>query len=78
MSSLRHQIAANESWAKTTDRSARTRAAREGLEARFEREVDPDGVMSPADRSKAVANARRAYYQRLALKSAAARRAKAS
>lgn len=81
MTSLRHQIAANESWARTTDRSARTRAAREGLDARFEREVDeadPEGLMSPADRVKAIANRRRAYYQRLALKSAEARRQKAS
>jgi hypothetical protein len=76
--SLRHQIAANESWAKTTDRAARTRAARQGLDARFEREVDPDGVMDPVTRAKAIANARRAYYQRLALKSAEARRQKAS
>lgn len=74
MTSLRHQMAANESWARTTDRAARTRAARQGLDAKFEREVDPDRVMSPADRAKAVANARRAYYQRLALKSAASRR----
>lgn len=74
MTSLRHQMAANESWAHTPDRAARTRAARQGLDAKFEREVDPDRVMSPADRAKAVANARRAYYQRLALKSAEARR----
>lgn len=76
--SLQHQIAALESWAKTPDRAARTRAARQGLEAKFEREVDPDGVMSPADRAKAVANLRTAYYRRLALKSAEARRLKAS
>lgn len=78
MTSLRHQIAANESWAQTPDRTARTQAARQGLEERFAREVDPDGVMSPADRAKAIANARRAYYQRLALKSAEARRQRAS
>lgn len=76
--SLQHEIAAHESWAKTTDRAARTRPARQGLEAKFEREVDPDGVMNPADRAKAVANARSAHYRRLALKSAAARRPKAS
>lgn len=76
--SLRHEIAAHESWARTTDRSARTRAARQGLEAKFEREVDPDGVMSPADRAKAIESARKAHYRRLALKSAEARRAKAS
>lgn len=78
MTSLRHQIAANESWAQTPDRAARTRAARQGLEERFEREVDPDGVMSPADRAKAVENARKAYYLRLAQASAEARRQRAS
>ncbi|MFI5729159.1 hypothetical protein ACIA49_03495 [Kribbella sp. NPDC051587] len=76
--SIHHQIAAHESWAKTTDRAARTRAARQGLEAKFEREADPDGVMSPADRAKAVANARSAYYLRLARSSAEARRQRMS
>lgn len=76
--SARHQIAALESWAKTPDRSARTRKAREAMDRRFEQEVDPDGVMSPADRAKAVENARKAYYLRLAQASAAARRQRAS
>lgn len=72
--STRHEIAALESWAKTTDRSARTRPAREGLEARFAREVDPDGVMDPATKALAVEAHRKAYYRRLALKSAESRR----
>ncbi|MEV0283478.1 hypothetical protein AB0H36_05090 [Kribbella sp. NPDC050820] len=52
-------------------------AARQCLEARFEREVDeadPEGLMSPADRVKAVESKRNAYYLRLALKSAESRR----
>lgn len=76
MTSSRHQIAALESWAHTVDRTARTRAARAGLEARFEREVDPDGVMDPETRRKAVQAKRSAYYRRLAQKSAAARAAR--
>lgn len=76
--SARHQIAALESWAHTPDRSARTRPARAAMDRKFEQEVDPDGVMSPADRAKAVENARKAYYLRLAQASAAARRQRAS
>ncbi|MBA5846257.1 hypothetical protein [Gordonia amicalis] len=72
--SLIAQLAAHESWAKTPDRTARTANARRALEDKFEREVDPDGVLSPADRAKRVENARKAYYARLALKSAQARR----
>ena len=74
---IRAQIAAHERWAKTPDRSAATAPARRGLEAKFEREVDPDGRLSPAERAKRVENARKAYYARLALKSAEARRRKA-
>lgn len=72
--SIRAQIAAHERWAKTPDRTTATAAARRGLEAKFEREVDPDGLLSPGERAKRVENARKAYYARLALKSAQARR----
>ena len=71
---LRASLASHASWAKTTDRSARTAAARRKFDERFEREVDPDGVLSPAERTRRAANARKAYYARLALKSAQARR----
>lgn len=74
MTSTRHQIAALEGWAQETNRSARTQPAREGLEAKFEREVDPDGVMDPETKAKAVEAYRKAYYLRLAQKSAASRR----
>lgn len=66
------------SWARTRDRSARTAPARRGLEEKFIREVDPDLLMTPEDRAKAVENARKAYYRKLALASAAARRATAT
>lgn len=72
------KLAAHTSWAKTEDRSARTQAARDGLLAKFEREVDPGGVLDPAERAARAESARRAHYQRLALKSAQARRKKAS
>lgn len=68
------RLGAYVSWANTEDRTARTRKARTAFEARFEREVDPDGVMSPADRAKAADAARRAYFARLSRKGAKARR----
>jgi len=45
------QIAANESWANTADRSARTARARAALQAKFERQVDPEGTLPPAERA---------------------------
>lgn len=71
---LRSSIAAHTSWAHTEDRTARTAPARRALLDKFEREVDPDNKLPPAERAKRAENARKAYYQRLALKSAIARR----
>lgn len=72
--SLSCSIAANERWAREPDRSAATAKARAALDAKFEREVDPEGLLKPAERAKRAENARRAYYKRLALLSAKARR----
>lgn len=72
--SLRGQIAAHESWARTPDRPARTANARKAALDRFELEVDPNGELTPAERAKRAENARKAYFARLALKSAQARR----
>jgi hypothetical protein len=41
---------------------------------RFEREVDPDGTLDPAERARRAENARKAYFASLALKSAVSRR----
>jgi hypothetical protein len=68
------KLAALESWAKTPDRSRRTRPARQALLAKIEAAVDPDGVMDPATKAKAVDNARSAHFRRMALLSAQARR----
>ena len=68
------KIAANSRWARETDRSAATQAARDGMTRRFEREVDPEGRLAPDELAKRVASARSAHYQRLALKSAQSRR----
>lgn len=78
--SARHQsagrIGAHARWSREADRSAATQAARDGLYRRFEDEVDPDRVLPPEERAKRVESARRAHYTRIAMKSAAARRAR--
>lgn len=71
---LQASVASHESWARTPNRTARTAAARRAFNDRFEREVDPEGILLPAERAKRAENARKAYYSRLALKSAQARR----
>jgi hypothetical protein len=71
---LRAKIAAHTSWAQCEDRRARTAPATAASMARFERQVDPDGVLTPAERARRAENARRAYFQQLAFRSAKARR----
>ena len=71
---LRAQIAARESWAHTDDPAARTANGRRTFLDKFEREVDPEGKLSPAERAKRAEHKRKAHFQRLALKSARARR----
>jgi hypothetical protein len=51
-----------------------TEAARRTFNERFEREVDPDGVLSPSERHRRAGAARKAYFTNLALRSAQARR----
>jgi hypothetical protein len=71
---IRARIAANTRWSREPDRSAATAAGRAGLEAKFVREVDPNGQLSPQDLAVRVEAARRAHFLRMALKSAKARR----
>jgi hypothetical protein len=59
--SLVSRIGAYEKWANTADRSAATQAARRAFDKRFEQYPDPEA-------------ARKAYFARLALASAKARR----
>jgi hypothetical protein len=70
-------IASNVRWANERDRSAATAPARRAFADRFEREVDPDGVLPADERARRAVNARKAFYARLALASARARRRKA-
>ncbi len=71
---LAARIAAHESWAATSDRSARTAPARRAFTERFEQQADPDGDLDPAERTRRAESLRSAHYARLALKSAQARR----
>ncbi|MCI2421474.1 hypothetical protein MOQ72_28975 [Saccharopolyspora sp. K220] len=75
---LRARIGAHVSWSQTEDRAARTSAARQRFLDRCEREVDPGGVLPMQERAYRAEHARKAYFARLAMRSAAARRARKS
>lgn len=70
----RARIAAHASWANTSDRTARTRSGTSAFLARFEKQVDPDGVLAPEERTHRAYHARMAYMLALAERSAATRR----
>jgi hypothetical protein len=72
------RLAAHVMWAQCEDRTAATAAARKAFADRFELEVDPDGVLDPVERATRATSAKKAYYARLALRSAQVRRAKAA
>jgi hypothetical protein len=71
--SLTARLAAHTRWAHQ-DPVEGTTAARQAFLSRFEREVDPDGILPEAERQRRAEHARKAYFARLALKSAKARR----
>jgi hypothetical protein len=71
---LRARIAANTLHAKCADPRKHTAPARRAFLTKFEREVDPNGVLTPEERHRKALRARKAHMQRLALKSAKARR----
>lgn len=70
------KLAAHTRWANTADRTAATAPARAAMQAKFEAQVDPDGLLPADERARRAESARRAHYQRLALASAKARRAR--
>ena len=73
---LRARMAAHHLHAGIPDAAAHTAPARAAFLARFEREVDPDGVLDPRERARRAEHARKAYFLRLALASAHARGAR--
>lgn len=74
--SHRARIAAHASWAKTSDRTARTSRGTKAFLERFERQVDPQGNLPVEIRQQMAKHARTAYMLQLAQRSAQARRQK--
>ncbi len=72
---LRARLAAHSLHAQVADPAAHTAPARRVFMDRFEREVDPEGVLPAEERLRRAEHARKAYFLRLALASAKARRA---
>ena len=72
---LAARIAAHSKWAHA-DPVQGTAAARKAALERFERQVDPEGVLTAAERATRAQHARKAHFTRLALASAKARRAR--
>lgn len=73
---LRGVVAVERSWANTADRSARTAPARDALFAKFEAEIDPEGLLDPAERERRAQHAFRAHMARLSFLASKAKRAK--
>ena len=67
------KVAAHERWAAESDAAAATASARKAFLERFEREVDPAGVLDPVERARRAEHARKAFFLRLSLKAKAAR-----
>jgi hypothetical protein len=72
---LRARAAAYEMHAKHGSQKAALRG-QAALLAKFERQIDPDGLLTPEERRRRAMHARRAHMARLALASARSRRAK--
>lgn len=73
--SLRARMAAHALHAKGATNTA---PARKAFLERFEREVDPDGVLDPQERARRAEHAKKAYFAKLALASSVARRKRAT
>lgn len=70
---LQTRIAAHIKWAQT-DPVQGTEKARQAALDRFEKQVDPDLQLEPAERARRAEHAKKAYFLGLALKSATARK----
>lgn len=66
-------MAAHRSWASTTDRTERTRPARDTFMRRFEDQVDPDRRLPQTERLRRAEQAKKAHFVQLALRSSRAR-----
>jgi hypothetical protein len=70
---LQARMAAHALHAKVKDPAAHTAPARQVFLSRFEREVDPEGLLEPQERARRAEHAKRAYFLSLAAKSSKAR-----
>ena len=64
---LRASIAAHTMWANTDDWSARTKPGRDAFRRSFDKQVDPKGVLAPAERSKRGEALYQAHFKKMAL-----------
>jgi hypothetical protein len=70
---LQARMAAHVLHARIADPAAHTAPARKVFLSRFEREVDPEGLLDPQERARRAEHAKKAYFTRLALASSRAR-----
>ena len=75
--SLRARLAAHTLHSQV-DPLAHTAPARQAFLARFEAEVDPEGILPEPERRRRAEHARKAYFAKMALASSKARRKAAS
>lgn len=71
--SMRARIAAHSLHAQHDSREI-TAPARQAFMDSFERNVDPEGVLDPAERRRRAEHARKAHFTAMALKSSEVRR----
>jgi translation initiation factor 2B subunit (eIF-2B alpha/beta/delta family) len=77
--SLRARLAVHTSWANTTDPASRTAKARAAANDRFEKQArEKHPGASDEVIARVAEHLRKAHYTAMAMKSAAARRAKAA
>jgi hypothetical protein len=72
---MRAKLAAHTRWSREDPTENAIRGQR-GLQAKFERDVDPEGVLPPAERARRAESLRQAHMARLALASSRARKAR--
>ncbi len=70
---LQARMAAHALHARIEDPTAYTAPARKVFLSRFEREVDPEGLLTPQERARRAEHAKKAYFLRLAAESSKAR-----
>ena len=70
---LQARMAAHALHARVPDPTAHTAPARASFLARFEREVDPEGLLTPQERARRAEHAKKAYFLKLAAASSKAR-----